>query len=251
MANVCHNLSANSSLSCYRNSEREYNFTPTAPKVARNCEHCGHSYQMGGPIWSQPIHCQQFISQLQKELSDSIDNTFGTHKRIHGLLQVLSEELIDSPLYYCLDRLCRVVQCSMPSMKTFRSALLNGGFQVSYSHASKTSVKTNAPNDFVWDVMREIQKKSQKNNLNEKSPGFQILSKKAIHSICFDIHENAEPLSKEMNFLRYQVNPEPDWGPRSLPSKMDDKRIRNQGKRSRSKDSSDLTTHKKFESINE
>ncbi|CAG2121585.1 unnamed protein product, partial [Medioppia subpectinata] len=79
-----------------RHSEdNAYNFSPTAPKVGRNCEHCGHTYQMGGPIWSAPIHSSQFISQLQKQLSDFNEQSFVTHKRMHGMLQVLSEELID------------------------------------------------------------------------------------------------------------------------------------------------------------
>ncbi|CAG2183855.1 unnamed protein product, partial [Oppiella nova] len=74
-----------------RHSESEYNFNPTAPKVDRKCEHCGSTYHMGGPIWSDPIHSSQFISQLQKQLSDFNEQDFKTHKRMHGMLQVLSE----------------------------------------------------------------------------------------------------------------------------------------------------------------
>lgn len=220
-----------------RSTGQGFKFVATTPKVDRICEHCGHSYQMGGPIWSEPIHSKSFITQLQNELSDFKDQAFGTHKRMHGLLQVVSEELTDSPLYYCLDRLCRVIQCSMPSMKTFRSALLNGGFQVSYSHANKTSVKTNASNGFIWDVMRHIRKLSHiDNKLNENSPGSRIMSREPTHIVSLEAHENAEPISREKQLLRYQVNPEPNWGPLSLPSKLNDKRALNQGKRSRPKD---------------
>jgi len=74
-------------------------------------------------------------------------------------------------------------------------------------------------------------------NLKENSVGFEIINKPSTHSVSLDIHENAEPVSKEMQLLRYQVNPEPNWGPRSLPSKQGDKRLINQGKRSRPKDS--------------
>jgi tRNA (guanine26-N2/guanine27-N2)-dimethyltransferase len=195
---------------------------------------------MGGPIWADPIHSLDFIDKMQKQLSnfnEDSERNFATHKRLHGILQVLSEELVDSPLYYSLDRLCRVVRCAMPSMKLFRSALLNAGFEVSYSHASKTSIKTNAPNVFVWDIMREIQKNYPKIGLDEKSPGFAIVSKSSSNQISFDIHEKAEPLSKEMQLLRYQVNPDSNWGPKSRPSKVEDKRALNQGKRSRTNDS--------------
>ncbi|XP_054159605.1 tRNA (guanine(26)-N(2))-dimethyltransferase-like, partial [Oppia nitens] len=222
-----------------KNIDKEYNFIPNGPKVDRKCQHCGHTYQMGGPIWSDPIHSIDFVRQLQKQLSEFTDQTFSTHKRLHGILQVINEELIDCPLYYCLDRLCRVVQCSMPSMRIFRSAILNGGYQVSYSHANKTSIKTNATNDYIWDVMREIYKQNPNDNLNDKSAGFAIIKQQSSHTISLEPHDSAEPMSKEMQLLRYQVNPEPNWGPQSLPSKQCDKRVLNQGKRSRPKDNDD------------
>lgn len=34
------------------------------------------------------------------------------------------------------------------------SALLNAGYKVSGSHACAGSIKTNAPNSFIWDMMR-------------------------------------------------------------------------------------------------
>lgn len=43
-------------------------------------------------------------------------------------------------------------------MMTFRSALLNAGYKVSFSHANKTSIKTNASNDIIWDVVRAWEK---------------------------------------------------------------------------------------------
>ncbi|VUZ40565.1 unnamed protein product, partial [Hymenolepis diminuta] len=35
----------------------------------------------------------------------------------------------------------------------FRSAFLNAGYRVSFSHAAQSSIKTDAPMSFVWDVM--------------------------------------------------------------------------------------------------
>ena len=34
------------------------------------------------------------------------------------------------------------------------SALANGGYDISSSHCNKQAVKTNAPPEFMWDVMR-------------------------------------------------------------------------------------------------
>jgi tRNA (guanine26-N2/guanine27-N2)-dimethyltransferase len=41
-----------------------------------------------------------------------------------------------------------------PRFALLRSALLNGGYEVSRSHASAGSIKTTAPADFVHDVLR-------------------------------------------------------------------------------------------------
>jgi hypothetical protein len=35
-----------------------------------------------------------------------------------------------------------------------RSALLNAGYNVSSSHCEPAAVKTNAPFDYIWDIMR-------------------------------------------------------------------------------------------------
>lgn len=200
------------------------------------CTHCGRQYEFGGPIWAEPIHSTEFVTKLMSELTDYSDETrFATYKRLYGMLNVINEELLDVPLYYCLHRLCRVVQCPMPTMKVFRSALLNGGFRVSYSHANKNSLKTDAPNGFLWDILREWRKRETcKNELTEEKPGFAIINKETNRVVSFDIHEQAEPPSKERQLLRYQVNPEAYWGPMPKPrSNYEDKRARNQNKRKR------------------
>lgn len=35
---------------------------------------------------------------------------------------------------------------------------MNGGFRVSYSHACKSSIKTDAPASFMWDVLKTWEK---------------------------------------------------------------------------------------------
>lgn len=36
----------------------------------------------------------------------------------------------------------------------YRSALLHAGYRVSFSHACKNAVKTDAPAGVLWDIMR-------------------------------------------------------------------------------------------------
>ncbi|KAL1423411.1 hypothetical protein MTO96_021166 [Rhipicephalus appendiculatus] len=120
------------------------------------------------------------------------------------------------PLYFLLDRLASTVRVSTPSMLNFRSALLNAGHRVSLSHACKNSIKTDAPMDFVWDIIRtwKLQNPS-KRPLEEGSPGEYIMRTEPSSPVNFSIHPDANPSSREQQMLRYQVNPEPCWGPKA------------------------------------
>lgn len=51
-----------------------------------------------------------------------------------------------------------IVRCDTPSMIKFRSALLNAGYNVSFSHTNKQSIKTDAPTTVIWDIVRAWEK---------------------------------------------------------------------------------------------
>jgi hypothetical protein len=36
-----------------------------------------------------------------------------------------------------------------------RSAIMNANYQVSYSHCNKNSIKTNAPPELIWSILKE------------------------------------------------------------------------------------------------
>jgi tRNA (guanine26-N2/guanine27-N2)-dimethyltransferase len=99
----------------------------------------------------------------------------------------------------------------------FRSALLNMGYKVSNSHTGPTCFKTNAPNHAIWAIFREWHKQGHGSQLKEGTPGYNILHNwpETIPScpVSFDIHPEANPASKSLNVLRYQMNPTKNWGP--------------------------------------
>lgn len=90
-----------------------------------------------------------------------------SQKRIYGLLSVIKEELPDIPLYYTLESLCATLKLESLPMLRMRSALLHEGYRVSYSHANKTSVKTNAPPSVLWDILRTWAKKKKEHKFIE------------------------------------------------------------------------------------
>lgn len=180
--------------------------------------------KIGGPIWSEPIHQTWFIDLMQNELTEK--NYFGTFKRMKGMLQLVKEELTDCPLYYQLDRLCCLANCKMPTMKLIFSIIKNAGFKVSLSHALKNSIKTNAPNEFIWSIIQYLF------NTNESKCDncvANILQKNFGYKINTTLVEE-EPLSKSLNLVRYQVNPE-NWGPKCRPSNTSPEKNPNNNKK--------------------
>ncbi|XP_018576509.1 probable tRNA (guanine(26)-N(2))-dimethyltransferase [Anoplophora glabripennis] len=209
---------------------------PTGPSVPQKCEHCGHPHHIGGPIWSAPLHSPEFVQAVLRAAPENLN----TYKRIQGVLSVIGEELLDVPLYYTLERLSGVIHVEMPPILALRSAILNAGYKVSFTHMNKTSVKTNAPAKVIWDIMRCWEKKhpiSKKRHI-ENTPVFNILAQQPEKDYSFEIHPNANPESRKMGFLRFQENPSPHWGPGSRATAMvGDQKIlkskKNQGKRKR------------------
>lgn len=233
-------------LGIIRTNEKNVKFKiPTGPPVSHRCEHCGQPHHIGGPIWSGPLHSPEFVQQVLNAASDSL----GTIRRIQGVLNVIYEELIDAPLYYTLEKLCGTIHVEQPQMMLIRSAILNAGYRVSFTHMNRTSIKTDAPTKVIWDIMRCWEKThpASKKRLVEGSPAFNILSKEPEQEYSFKLHPAANPASKKMGLVRFQENPLPHWGPGFKNTAMigDQKMLksqRNQGKRK--KEETDCTEPK-------
>ena len=97
------------------------------------------------------------------------------------------EELPHAPFYYTQNRLTAMAKVTSPSLIEFRSALLNAGYDVSLSHANKLAVKTNAPNQFIWDMIRAWEKKHPANRekMEPNSVAFKLLNQDSVHQVNF------------------------------------------------------------------
>ena len=134
---------------------------------------------------------------------------------------VIQEELPDVPLYYTLDSVSSVFKLSVPSLVDFRSALLNAGYRVSLSHCHPLSVKTDAPPSVMWDLFQGVAKRQYPDKtwprpLPEKpSPADYLLSRTVTVVADFSPHQDANPNSRKAKLVRFQENPEKNWGPKS------------------------------------
>lgn len=174
------------------------------------------NFQLGGPMWSDPIHDKSFVQELLQAIDEEPLCELGTQKRLIGVLTVVQEELDDVPLYYTLDKLCCVLKLEIVPILKFRSALLNAGYKVSFSHAYKNSIKTNAPASVLWDILRCWNKRHpvKAERMLEGTPIKAILSKESSQEYDFDtLHPEANPKSRKQALTRFQANPTAHWGP--------------------------------------
>ncbi|KAH0629648.1 hypothetical protein JD844_011877 [Phrynosoma platyrhinos] len=178
------------------------------PPVGPSCEHCHQRHQLAGPLWAEPLHDVGFVQQVLSAVGNN-PGRFQTSRRIQGILSMVLEELSDVPLYYTLDNLSKTVHCNSPSLLQFRSALLHAGYRVSLSHACKSAIKTDAPPpvEKLNPVKRE--------RLTESSPAARILSVEPKLQASFTVRADANPSSRKQGLKRFQLNPEPFWGPKA------------------------------------
>lgn len=175
-----------------------------------------YSFQLGGPLWTHPIHDISFVQELLEAIQNEPLSNLGTQRRLIGMLSVISEELADIPLYYTLDKLCCVLKLEIVPILKFRSALLHAGYRVSFSHAYKNSIKTDAPAAVLWDILRCWSKRHpvKAERMIEGSPIKTILSKECEMEYNFDdLHPEANPSSRKNALSRFQANPTAHWGP--------------------------------------
>lgn len=64
------------------------------------------------------------------------------------------QELPDVPLFVSLHNLCATLKCTSPSAVMFRSAVINAGYRISGTHVNPLGLKSDAPMDVIWDIMR-------------------------------------------------------------------------------------------------
>eukprot|EP00614_Pseudopedinella_elastica_P005243 CAMPEP_0172598562 /NCGR_PEP_ID=MMETSP1068-20121228/18596_1 /TAXON_ID=35684 /ORGANISM="Pseudopedinella elastica, Strain CCMP716" /LENGTH=636 /DNA_ID=CAMNT_0013398471 /DNA_START=37 /DNA_END=1947 /DNA_ORIENTATION=+ len=223
----------------------------TGPVGGGACAETGGSFRIGGPMWTAPIHDQAWVGEALRDLEahrsklgiepasgkgassgpkvpkkaalraaaaqgSGVFPPISTHERLHGLLTTVSEELEDVPLFYTLPSLCETLHCTSPKLDDIKSALINAGYRVSGFHKEPNALKTDAPSEVVWDVMRcWVQKRplNKKRTEAEKSPGTMILEKPPTVKANFSRPKGG--VLTKAKACRFPMNPEDFWGPKA------------------------------------
>ncbi|KAJ5184556.1 tRNA (guanine(26)-N(2))-dimethyltransferase [Penicillium cf. griseofulvum] len=150
------------------------------PTAGPHCEHCGTKTHLAGPMWGGPLHNPQFIQKILDMLPGADPETYQTCARIEGMLTTALEEDLDLspsksedpaypaiiprmdvaaqekyPFYFSISALAKVLHTTTPPIDEFRGALSHLGYRSTRSHTKPNSIRTDAPWEVIWEVMRE------------------------------------------------------------------------------------------------
>ncbi|CAN6804599.1 unnamed protein product [Brassica oleracea] len=183
------------------------------PVVAQECNHCGKKYNMGGPIWSAPIHDQEWVTSILNSVK-SMKDRYPAYERIYAVLTTISEASCNVPLFLSLHNLCATLKCISPSAAMFRSAVINANYRISGTHVNPLGMKTDAPMEVIWDIMRCWVKNHPIKAQAPELPGSVILSKEPSHQVDFSRHVGSLSKAQAKKVARFLPNPEKHWGPK-------------------------------------
>lgn len=113
--------------------------------ISSNCQYCGTSYNVAGPMYAGNLHNCEFIDKVLKINESSDKEIYVTNERIKGMLTLASNELDDAPFFFNLNQLCSIFKSPPISIEQYTKAVGNLGYKVSLTHAKKNCVKTNLP----------------------------------------------------------------------------------------------------------
>jgi tRNA (guanine26-N2/guanine27-N2)-dimethyltransferase len=218
-------------------------------------------------MFAGPLHSPEFIQKILDDLPQVDKDTYQTTTRIEGMLTLALEEcfppieepdsptatsktgkydpamLDPAPFLFLPSSLAKVIHCVTPLEAAFRGALRHLGYRVTRSHTKAGSIKTDAPWDVVWEIMREWARQKapiKEGAIREGTAGWTILGmdkvKKSVEDKAEANRKSEEPATagddkklqldvvfdeklgaeiRDKKIVRYQLNPRENWGPMS------------------------------------
>lgn len=200
---------ARSKLDRKGNSMHHFGLTQ-GPVAGPHCEHCGFKTHLAGPMWGGKLHNPYFIQKVLDLLPQVNPETYQTIPRIEGMLTTALEEDLDAltpetietdaqnveypaiiprtdfttrdpyPFFMTLSNLSRILRSATVPVDKFRGALHSIGYRSTRSHARPNSIRTDAPWNVIWEIMREwVRQHSpvKESSIGPGTPGAAIMGK--------------------------------------------------------------------------
>ncbi|KAF6840941.1 N2,N2-dimethylguanosine tRNA methyltransferase [Colletotrichum plurivorum] len=168
------------------------------PPTDSHCTHCGSAQHIAGPMHAGPLHNAEFIERILDLIPTVDKSVYQTTSRIEGMLQTALEEYIPGPepeeavdpkdrelaridhypFFVMPSKLAGTLNTQQPPDDVFRGALRHLGYRVTRSHCRPGSVKTDAPWEAIWFVMKEwVRQKApvREDKINPQMPAYRLL----------------------------------------------------------------------------
>lgn len=159
------------------------------------------------------MHDQDWVLSILANVK-SMKERYPAYERISAVLTTISEELHDVPLFVSLHNLCGTLKCTSPSAVMFRSAVINAGYRISGSHVNPLGLKSDAPMDVIWDIMRCWVKNHPVKAQPADQSGTVILSEEPKLQANFSRAPSSLSKAQAKKVARFLPNPERHWGPK-------------------------------------
>jgi hypothetical protein len=124
-----------------------------ADGLGPKCIVCRGTMMIGGPIWAGPLVDADACTSILEEITSGA-GAFKARERVDALVRVSQEEIKDAPLFMQLNNMCKVLRCTAPPSAALRTCLESKGYPASQSHTDPQALKTAAPPDMIWDILR-------------------------------------------------------------------------------------------------
>jgi len=112
-----------------------------APTIPEQCPVCDCNLNVGGPLWCGEMYSTDFVSNMINTVQHLKLNTL--NKALKLLSTCLNEA--DAPeSFYEIHKVCKNLKTSAPPLIEVMDLLKEGGYFVSRTHFSPTSIKTDA-----------------------------------------------------------------------------------------------------------
>eukprot|EP00747_Dinoflagellata_sp_TGD_P025678 gnl/TRDRNA2_/TRDRNA2_131416_c0_seq2.p1 gnl/TRDRNA2_/TRDRNA2_131416_c0~~gnl/TRDRNA2_/TRDRNA2_131416_c0_seq2.p1 ORF type:complete len:481 (+),score=90.62 gnl/TRDRNA2_/TRDRNA2_131416_c0_seq2:175-1443(+) len=175
------------------------------------CPECGGRVKIGGPFHIGSLYEEDFVLRCIDVCENGKETLPGvtSWKKIHGILVSMSEENPDIALYYKSSQLCKGLKLSPLPLRQLRGTLVSLGYKVSHFHREPEAIKTDAPNEVIYDLLRIWAEEHPP----KSTPLPQVL-KKSI-GLKRPLEWKTEEDAPREKIARFLPNPEPFWGPKA------------------------------------
>jgi len=177
----------------------------------------GEPLQIGGPLYSGPLHSKTFIEEMFNVIPSMKFLT--TIPRIVALLHSCSREL-PSPFYYDISAMTGIIKSSTPSREVVISALEKMGFEYSLTHCLSGMIKTTAPPEAMWDILKAWYLNEGKKIPQDDSPIKRILESPNKYEVVLEVDEDVKNrIREEKRLCKFYPNPDKNFGPKPAAKK--------------------------------